>query len=305
VVTQRVGFTLVEVLVSAALLGIVMGASYLMFTSGHSAALRGISSCEILSEANQFEQRLGHDLMRMVVTSSSPELIVGLSGTYLSFMVPRMDRYRSVFAKGLNSPITTSSWTVYAEEVRYHLVRDPQFGFHPARNEHVMGAVRLCRWRFRLLTEAGQPTRPTSGPTIIDGQELPEDLGRELELFPNLDGDQRERSPTPTAVTEQENARPPSSSPSIPVTTKGTPDSTPTTSAPYLLCEYVLIDSTRRTTQPRAVVFDLDTARIKSAYSGTFKTPPGMVIVPKRKPLPRDVRRTFDPTWDNDKEAGQ
>jgi prepilin-type N-terminal cleavage/methylation domain-containing protein len=291
VVRKTRGFTLLEVLVAAGILGSVLGAAFGMFSAGNRSAVKGMSSVGLLSSALLLEQNLTHDLQQVMMPTSAPAVVLDLSGTYLSFYVPDRKSMLPVFGSSRKSAATTATWITTGAEVRYHLVNGPDDTFQPTRGEHVFRDVYVKTWRFRTSSST-PPTTGTSAEVDATPHPLPPELRKRLAL-------------PPVKPRAEASSAPASPSTSSSGTTTGSPSApaaqVATATATYLLCEYTLVDRERRTELKRSFVVDLVNVRSKATYGALYRLPPGVIAYPARRAVPDDVLPTFEPAWEKEK----
>ena len=276
------GFTLLEVLIAAGVLGTVLAAAFGMFTTGNRFVVQGISTNGLLSGALVIEQALTNDVQQMMAPDDVAAMVLDLSGTYLSFFVPDRRTVTPAFASERRSASTTASWCATGTEVRWHLVEAAGGNFHPARNDKIFADVFLRTWRFSTAAPSTPFTSGTSGaPGEVDPtpHPLPPPLRQALGFPPRLDS-----------------AGQPGAAASPPTTSS-------TASAPYLMLDYTLVDPVRKTELKRSLLWDQVDVREKAAYGSLFKLPPGVISVPGRRSITVRVEQTFDPRWETQPEA--
>lgn len=288
------GFTLVEVLVAAALMGTVMVAAWFMFTAGHSASLRGIAASSLISGANRLEQQLMNDIVQMIPTTNAVRL--DLSGTYVSFQTAKSGAAFSVYPSERTTTATTDTWKIHGEEVRYHLVLDRDGSFHPARNDHVFSDVRLRNWCFRFVSSSEESTGPMRLPTTP--HPLPGELLGALELPKVSPRGPASIGPGP-ATTGPAATLGPGGSFDI----MGLPPMRVTTA--YLVLDYTLVDAERRGELKRSLLWDLDNLRALGTYASVFAMPPDMIALARPRPIPAKIEKIFDPDWELDPDVAR
>lgn len=280
------GWTLVEVPVAMALLGVVMGSAFLAFHGGHRGALVGMATGEVLAGAIELTQRLLTDLGQMVVHDPRARpLWIDPDGRGLRFLIPARDGLPSPLGGRRDAwpesptigpaPGGLRAWTVRAEPVVYAPVPRTAGLFSPARNGRVMRDVLLSTWRFSLTTwglvsRPGDHGHSPPGTGHRDVEDLPVELATRTPA--SIGG---RRGPGSSKETRGAYAQ----------------EETPTDGAgggqrpkarrqpSHLLVKFQTVDRELRVADDRTMVIDLDTWRLRDLHGRHHKVPRGLFVV--------------------------
>ena len=298
------GFTLLEVLISAGILGVVLASTFDLFSAGNRAVVKGISTTGLVSSALVLEQNLMHDLQQMMVPDKDP-VTLDLSGTYLSFFTPDRTTVQPVFKSERKSASTTQTWAVTGAEIRWHLVDAPHGYFHPIRNDKVFSDVWLKTWRWYDAKPGMVLTTGTSQEVDLSAHPLTPELRQKLGFPPaKLPPPGRAGSAPATPPTTSHRPTPPTTSAGSPKSTSSTPSTTSSTSTPtstpsvYLMLEYTMVDPERKSELKRSLVWDLVNVRSKQTFGGLYVLPPGIITVRPRREIKKGAEETFDAKWE-------
>lgn len=301
-------FTLLEVLISAGLMAVVLGAAYLVLSSAMATAFKGMAQSGVLSGVSVFTDELFHDLEQMVVMQRRPgrrALRIAQDRRRLAFLIPRRDLLVDILG---NAPVpepgkvtveatarTTDDFTVYASPVLYHPL--PRAGglFAPARDGVAVGACLLSTWSFSLTT-------PTSGSReelyerrraerLAGTVETDEQLARGVMLrsrgpgarttFTETDGENEDELGPPGQPARATSAPMPSAISTAGIVSGGVGLAGAQSGAAfgehaeplYLTIRLTAVDAERRVLEKREILWDLENARLVQFYRNLYALP--------------------------------
>ena len=224
------GFTLLEVLISAGVMTVVLGAAYLVLSSAMGTAFKGMAYSGVLTGVSDFTDHLFHDLEQMVALQKRPgrrAVRISQDGKRLAFLVPRRDLLVDVLGDALVPPPgtvivepskrTTDDFTVYASPVLYRPAPRPVGLFSPARDDVAIGSCLLSQWSFALTTPTTGSAeeryekkrterlmgRPETDEQMTRGVMLKKKAPGAASTFAERDGENEEEASSPGGVVQR------------------------------------------------------------------------------------------------------